>query len=84
MKTENNVALASDSQLKRLEKQIAIRNYRVSITNPNDAIARKGYNFQVARSARPPTIGYLSRRSSTILVRPQSSRYTCPPTVNNR
>ena len=40
-----------DAHRKRLEKQIAIRNYRVSITNPNDAIARKGYNFQVSRSA---------------------------------
>ena len=50
---------SEDAHRKRLEKQIAIRNYRVSITNPNDAIARKGYNFQVGRSA-PATDARLS------------------------
>ncbi|CAM4796236.1 unnamed protein product [Rotaria magnacalcarata] len=44
---DQQLAIYQDSRYKRLENTINIKNYRVSITNPGDAISHKGYTFKI-------------------------------------
>ena len=56
----------TDSRSKRLEKTIDITNYRVSITNPSDAISQKGYNFKVRSQQRDNLLARLTPWSTLV------------------